>query len=224
MQRNRAAENERDHDEVQTMLEIIAHEREVSLDQVVLAHAKSLIYENIVGENDAKLQSTRDQRTDGRTAHAKLRRAEVARDQHIVDRAVGDQRDGRYHGRDAHDLHGSEQREQRGADRKEQVGPAHDGKVLNALFHDRLGFREKPYDLIGEQACQRKEQNAKECARQQNGLAKLLDESGASLSPVLAAHGDQRVADTDGQLLVEKLQGIDCCHARERSFAVAADH
>ena len=191
---------------------------------IVLAHAQALVDEYIVNKNDTKLKAARDQRTDGRTAHAQLGRAEVTLDEHIVDRAVGHQRDRRHDGRNANDLHRAQQSQKGSADAEQQIGPAHDREVLHALLNDIGRLRKQPHDLIGEQTGEHEEQQSKERACAKRGLAQLLDGSGAPLSPVLAAHGHQRVAHADGQLLEQKLQGVDSRHARKRGFAVTADH
>ena len=152
LQRDRAAEDERHHDKKAAMLEIVAEQGKVGFDNVRLAHAQAFVYQEVVAENDAEFQRAGNQRTDRGTAHAQLGRAEVAPDEHVVDRAVDDQRGSRHHGGNAHDLHGAQKRQQYRAHGKEQIGPAHDGKVLHALLHDLGSFREQAHDLIGEQA------------------------------------------------------------------------
>ena len=149
LQRDRAAENQRDHHEIQAMLEIVAHQAKIRFDQVIDTHAQSLIDQYIVNEDDTKLKRTCDQCADRGTAHTKLGSTEVALNEQIVDRAVGDQRNSRDDGGDAHDLHGAQKREQCGADAEKKIGLTNDTQVLYALFHDLGRIGEKPHDLIG---------------------------------------------------------------------------
>ena len=206
------------------MLIVVAKQRKIGLDQILLAHAKPLVHEQIIAENDAEFHRTRDQRADGGTAHAKLGRAQISRNKQVVDRAVDNQRNGGHDGGDAHDLHRAQKREQRGAQRKEQIGPAHDFEIFCALCQNFGRIREQTEDEVREQRGQQKQQKPQKRACADGSLAKLLDGRGSSLPPVLAAHGHQRVANADGQLLKQKLQGIDGCNARERGLAVAAYH
>lgn len=177
-----------------------------------------------IDDHNRRLDDPRDERSDRRSHDAHPRRAEMAVDQGVVDRAVDQQRDHGKIQRDVDDAGASKRREQNLCHREEEIGEPDHGHVPHPFLNDRLIGREGRQDQMREDRHDRKQNNRHHQCNAKRQPGQFPDRNRVFLSEILASDDDNSLADRQQQVLIDELHLIHGRNAGERRLAVRAQH
>ena len=202
----------------------VARQAAVAFEQILKPQAELAVDQADVNDHDRRLHDAGDQRRDRGAGDAERREAELAEDQHIVQRDVDDQRDARDEQADLRGLHRAHRGDQDLRNAEKQVGKADDAHVRRAHFNDRRVARKDPHDLRREQKRHERDQNADQHREPHADRRDFPDAAGVALSPVLGGQNQDRALDAGDEHLQHRLQLVSDVYAGNRAVAERADH
>ena len=130
---------------------VILHIAGVDVNQLAQAQVQLVLLKLQVVDNDEQLHTAGNQRCDSRTAHARLRTAEVAVDQAVVQAHVDDERRTRDHVTDLYYTDRAEGCDQNIGYCKDNIGKADDLEILFTFRDNRWRVGQQRQQLVREE-------------------------------------------------------------------------
>ena len=161
---------------------------------------------------------------DGRSPYSHLRQAKFTENQAVIDPHVDDQGYTGNNERDPYRFRTAERGENGLCDKEEDKCIFDDGHVGHSFRSDRSICREDRHQLRGEDQAERPDQKPAAGSQLQAASADLAQRADILPPPVLGADNDQRVANTNRELLNHKEDLVHGGSSRKRHLGVASQH
>ena len=192
--------------------------------QHMQAEADLLFPHEHIGDDHHELRHARQHSADGGTRHAHARRAELAEDEHVVEKHVHRKRHAVDRHRDVDGLHAAQHHQECGCDAVEEIRQRHDAQIGCAgLDNGGLGG-EYLHHRAREQKQHQCEQQPRRGRNAQRQAGDAADGIHVLFAPVLAAQHDGAARHAEYGYGINKEHLVGQTGGRERHLAQPAQH